>query len=591
MLSLVGITRADIPNTTIFVTSFRVAGYKTAGDYGAGAHFIRAANGSGPGAVQDKAGNWFQFDLSSGEIDAGWCGVVPNVATDGISLIDPARPGAFVAGNRSTYNPVHPGVINSNALDLAFSLTPIGGTLILPLGDIPNVGWTVGDGTNTTLSTKSCFTIRSKGGRGGVSAGLFGTPRVGTRLLYTGPQGQNHVTVRGPLHSSDILMGVLVDGNDLANVNVDIIHTYDCRYGYKPIRSRSKSTFLRCIDGPLFSGLTQGCMDNNFYGFEAIGHTLSSACAVHLRGGEANNVGCSRNNFWGGRFEIGGDPNWGAIVLEFADNNRFHNVFCHDGANPNTGGKSIWYVQCTTNPIFPCDNFFSGAFIHGDGGVPGTQGNVYSEYAVSDGEPLPIGGPYITSTGLVGNIRRVYVDGSNSVSQPAFTSAAHQGSGLWFPADGGVGLAVNGAVGIQVDASARLGVGMAPVAGYGAAIAGDVALAGGSRTIMATSGSFLQVQAPTTVYLTTASVQRLTADASGITVAGAGSFTGPVKVGVYTVATLPTPGTSGRIAKTSNGCALKSGGTVETSGSGTGCVVEDSGSAWRIIGTNITVSA
>lgn len=78
---------------------------------------------------------------------------------------------------------------------------------------------------------------------------------------------------------------------------------------------------------------------------------------------------------------------------------------------------------------------------------------------------------------------------------------------------------------------------------------------------------------------------------AGLTVNGSLSASGTIKPQVYTVATLPTPGISGRIAKASNGCALGSGGVVEAPGTGTGCLVEDSGSAWRIVGTNIPVSA
>lgn len=578
-----GITRADIPNRMISVNSFRVSGFSAAGDYGAGAYYISGGS-TGPMAIQDVLGSWFQLDLSGPRVDAGWFGVIPNIATSAQATA------------------------NSAALTAATNALTSGQTLLIPLGSIAHVGWTIGDGTNTSVATKCAISVRSKGGRGGVSAGLFGPPRFGTSLLYMGPQNSPAVTIRGPIHSSDLLIGVLVDGGDLASVGVDAIHPYGCNFGFQAIRCRSKSLFLRCIDGPLFSGLTQGCMDNRFYNFEGISHTLNTACAVHVRGGEANNVGCSRNHFYGGRFEIGGAPNWGAIVLEFADNNRFLDIFTHDGGNANTGGKGIWYVPCTTNPIFPCDNFFSGAIIHGDGGTPGTQGNVYYAYATSDGEPLPIGGTFISASGLIGNVRRIYSDGTNSVSQPAFTSTASQGSGLYFPGGGSVGLAVNGAIGVQVDTSGRLGVGTAPVVGYGITVPGDISLAGGSHTVSA-AGPFIQIQGQSTVYLTTAGAQQVTADANGIYPAttnrncglstspwlgvfsASGTFSATVKVGTYTVATLPTPGVSGRIAKATNGRALGTGGTLEASGAGTGCLVEDSGSAWRIVGTNITVSA
>lgn len=59
----------------------------------------------------------------------------------------------------------------------------------------------------------------------------------------------------------------------------------------------------------------------------------------------------------------------------------------------------------------------------------------------------------------------------------------------------------------------------------------------------------------------------------------------------YTVATLPTPGTPGRIAYASDGRAFDGAGIQEGAGSGTGCLVTDNGTAWKIVGTNVTVSA
>lgn len=59
----------------------------------------------------------------------------------------------------------------------------------------------------------------------------------------------------------------------------------------------------------------------------------------------------------------------------------------------------------------------------------------------------------------------------------------------------------------------------------------------------------------------------------------------------YTVATLPAAGTAGRAVYCSNARMFNGAGILEGAGAGTGGLVTDSGSAWRIAGTNVTASA
>lgn len=66
---------------------------------------------------------------------------------------------------------------------------------------------------------------------------------------------------------------------------------------------------------------------------------------------------------------------------------------------------------------------------------------------------------------------------------------------------------------------------------------------------------------------------------------------GTIRPAAYTVATLPTAGTASRMAWASNGRAYNGAGTLEAAGSGTGCLVTDTGTAWKIAGTNQTVQA
>lgn len=59
----------------------------------------------------------------------------------------------------------------------------------------------------------------------------------------------------------------------------------------------------------------------------------------------------------------------------------------------------------------------------------------------------------------------------------------------------------------------------------------------------------------------------------------------------YTVATLPTPGTAGRVAWASNCRVFNGAGVQEGAGLGTGGLVTDNGTAWKIAGTNVTAVA
>jgi hypothetical protein len=65
---------------------------------------------------------------------------------------------------------------------------------------------------------------------------------------------------------------------------------------------------------------------------------------------------------------------------------------------------------------------------------------------------------------------------------------------------------------------------------------------------------------------------------------------GPVRVGQYTVATLPT-GVTGAIAYASNARVFNGAGVQEAAGAGTGSLVVYTASAWKVVGTNVPASA
>jgi hypothetical protein len=91
---------------------------------------------------------------------------------------------------------------------------------------------------------------------------------------------------------------------------------------------------------------------------------------------------------------------------------------------------------------------------------------------------------------------------------------------------------------------------------------------------------------------TTSPAQKL--DVNGAIAISGTTTIGPDRshyLGTYTVATLPAAGTAGRIAFATN-CRMFNGtGIQEGSGSGTGGLVIDNGTAWKIAGTNVTAIA
>lgn len=596
-----GIARADIPNKIISLPWVDVAGFAAPGDYGTGARYIRGTS-SGPMAIQDAAGTWFQLDLSSPVMFATWFGIVPGVLT--VAQANANRIGLnvakqFLTTGRKLYLP--PGKV---------ALTPDPANINAP-------AWNLADGTTTSIATTSSWSVLPAGGYLSPAGGEFGGPGgaefVAVGIWGTGPM----VRLNGPI--TDVEMRLAANCNGLAATGFDIIHGFDCRLWLKAQRYTVNGIVCRTINGPLFSGVTQGFMQCEGQ-LTATLPATRTAEGVVLRAYEATVAkndpayfyqGLSRNCFRI-KSEIPGAVGCGAVVLDRIDNNLLPLMFTYPGGNgADAGSGGIRWVP-SNDGFFACENtLFAGHILGGMIGQQGSGGNSFPQFSVSDGEQLPTAGVWSTPTGLYGGIRRLYGDDSGLVSQPTYTFNSAQGSGLFLvPGSGGsIGLSAGGVLGVQADTAGRVGLGMAPVAGYGAAIAGDVALAGGSRTVAATSGSFLQLQAPTTIYLTTAGLQQVTADANGIYPAttnrncglsnapwlnvfsAAGTFSGPVKTGTYTVATLPTAGTAGRQAWATNGRALQSGGTLEASGSGTGCLVSDNGSAWRIAGTNITVSA
>jgi hypothetical protein len=116
--------------------------------------------------------------------------------------------------------------------------------------------------------------------------------------------------------------------------------------------------------------------------------------------------------------------------------------------------------------------------------------------------------------------------------------------------------------------------------------------AGNGGNYGGTAGSGLYIWGAQIEPGTTPSRYRRAYDAALICSGFALSSEAGVNLPPRTVANLPAPGIFGRICATTNGRALiGSGSTVEAAGAGSGVAVMDMGSAWHILGTNISVQA
>ena len=330
------------------------------------------------------------------------------------------------------------------AIQLAVnSLPAYGGELIFPPGIcIVSATIQIGDGTNSIISSKTGIVLR---GIGGVSDGLFGPPRYGVVLKWAGALGGTVVKVNGPIHSCRVDGGMFIDCANIANIGLDLAHPYACFFdGIMVGGYRTKGIYLRTISAALFSGITQGAMDNVFRMCSAVSPALNTARGLHIAGYEPNNIGCSRNTFIGGRFAIGGaSAADSGIYIEYADNNTFIEVFTYYGT-ASTSGKGV-YFHAASNPLFPVENMFMNCpIVGGVGGTPGTGGNIFWPYPTSDGEPTPVGAlPFLTHTGLLGNLYKIYLDDGTAAS-PSYLFNADQDTGIYRPGANTIGVALGG---------------------------------------------------------------------------------------------------------------------------------------------------
>jgi hypothetical protein len=289
------------------------------------------------------------------------------------------------------------GSTDNAVLQAAFNAVTAGGEVWLPAGTCTTDAILhVGNGTATSISTITGIRIH---GFGGIGPGEFGPPgpgvTYGTHILYTGTANSNAgvLEVDGPIHNIEI-DNLLLDANNLAGIGLHVIHAYGSVFRNITTVNWTKYGTALGVVGPLPSGVTQGMMDNDFYGLVNTSPTSTAAIAgLILKGDATNNIGMSRNHFWGGKSIIPDAAGHAGVWLEFADNNTFFSHFTYFSTGLQTGTGHGVQLQPTGGPVgalMPSENtFYNGATLGGIGGTPGTGGTVFWPYPVQDSEALP----------------------------------------------------------------------------------------------------------------------------------------------------------------------------------------------------------
>lgn len=103
IVNQVNFTATQIPSNHVGLSNIIVPGYSATGDLGAGAMYTSTNAGpSGPGAIQDAGGVWYNLILTNGVVNVGWFGATGNGLTDDTPAINRAEQAAESLPNGAT---------------------------------------------------------------------------------------------------------------------------------------------------------------------------------------------------------------------------------------------------------------------------------------------------------------------------------------------------------------------------------------------------------------------------------------------------------------------------------------------------------
>jgi len=267
-----------------------------------------------------------------------------------------------------------------------------GGTVAFPAGSYRITGTLViGDGNSTTRSTINAIKLSGVAGAG-VGEGESGPPNYGVEILWDGATSPTTpmLQINGPIHSSEF-EDLFFNCAGKAGIGVQARHLLKCKFRRVDVQQYTTLAWdLAVWDVPPIAGVTYGFFENLFEKITARdprsgAFVTASANGISLQGGPVNNQGFSRNIFMGCEFAIGGNAGTYGIFGRYIDNNVFISCFTFWVAGATAGVGLKW----VSDGNFPQENSFYHCPLIGGVTGAGVGTNLFLDYPLSDGEPLP----------------------------------------------------------------------------------------------------------------------------------------------------------------------------------------------------------
>lgn len=365
---------SDVQSSVInsSVTAIRANGYSSAGDGGAALYKRVSGEPAHPGKVQSADGAW--WELSEHEIYVEMFGAIGGEILNKSTLPNSSQ--SF--RDAVLYASIKGGVTiyaSKNCYRFTSNLV-------------------IGNGTSTTISTYN--NIKIIGGSGQVTTGEFAPLTGGTYIFYDGATLVNTGVFRidGPAYGIEV-SGFLIDANEKSPFGIDAIHIY--RSSIKNVAAIGwtwRGFNFRTWDAPLYPGITQGFMSNEFVGLSSRQPAPGAQAGIYMSGNEEFNIGFSRNKFSLCDFAIPNLPTGVGMYWGMIDNNSFDRCFCFYTSGEHYGdGVGIFMEQggpTGFETTFPSENIVINSPIYGGvAGQSGTGGNIFIGYPTADGAPIP----------------------------------------------------------------------------------------------------------------------------------------------------------------------------------------------------------
>lgn len=244
---------------------------------------------------------------------------------------------------------------------------------------------TVGDGTNSTQSTRHNISIIGAGS--GTGDTISNTQIQGaTRIRWTGASGGGPMmSVDGPLHNF-ILKGIHFDANNLADDGLRLIHVRDFKISDVVVTNWRDQAFEfnTIAAASLPTGVAYGMGSGVVENITAAAPALTSSQGLLCTADDRLSVNCGQITFIDLLIQAGTAAS-DALELGYADNLTFISTRLLG-----TGGV-MRFTQPAGGPTFPKNNTFVSFFA--SGGVTGTAGtdggNLFWPYNTDGSAAIP----------------------------------------------------------------------------------------------------------------------------------------------------------------------------------------------------------